>query len=34
MKVVGFKEFGDPEVLEVMKVPDVTAGHSEIKVEN
>ena len=34
MKVVGFKEFGDPEVLEVMKLPDVTAGHSEIKVEN
>ena len=34
MKVVGFKEFGDPEVLEVMKLPDVTAGHDEIKVEN
>ena len=34
MKVVGFKEFGDPEVLEVMKLPDVNAGHGEIKVEN
>ena len=34
MKVVGFKEFGDPEVLEVMKLPDVTTGHNEIKVEN
>ena len=34
MKVVGFKEFGDPEVLEVMKLPDVTAGHGEIKIEN
>ena len=34
MKVVGFKEFGDPEVLEVMNLPDVTAGHGEIKIEN
>jgi len=34
MKAVGFKEFGDPEVLEVMELPDVTPGHGEIKVEN
>jgi hypothetical protein len=31
MKVVGFKEFGDPEVLEVMKLPDVTTGHRRNK---
>jgi NADPH:quinone reductase-like Zn-dependent oxidoreductase len=34
MKAVGFKEFGDPEVLEVMKLPDVALGKGEIKVEN
>ncbi len=34
MKAVGFKEFGDPEVLEVMSLPDVTVGIGEIKIEN
>src|SRR6056300_1224077 len=34
MKAVGFKEFGDPEVLEVMNLPDVAPGKGEIKVEN
>ena len=34
MKAVGFKEFGDPEVLEVMELPDVTPGNGQIKVEN
>lgn len=34
MKAVGFKEFGDPEVLKVMNLPDVAPGKGEIKVEN
>ena len=34
MKAVGFREFGDPEVLEVMNLPDVILGDREIKVEN
>jgi NADPH:quinone reductase-like Zn-dependent oxidoreductase len=34
MRAVGFKEFGDPEVLEVIKLPDVAPGKGEIKVEN
>ena len=34
MKVVGFREFGNPEVLDVMNLPDVTPGSGEIKVEN
>ena len=34
MKAVGFREFGDPEVLEVMNLPDVAPGNEEIKVEN
>jgi NADPH:quinone reductase-like Zn-dependent oxidoreductase len=34
MRAVGFKEFGDPEVLEVIKLPDVATGKGEIKVEN
>ena len=34
MKAVGFREFGDPEVLEVMNLADVVPGDGEIKVEN
>ena len=29
MRAVGFKEFGDPEVLEVMDLPEVSAGPGE-----
>ena len=34
MRAVGFKEFGDPEVLEVMDIPEVFAGPGEIRIRN
>ena len=34
MKAVGFKNFGDPEVLEVMDIPEVSAGEGEIRIKN
>ena len=34
MRAVGFKEFGDPEVLEVMDIPEVSAGPGEIRIKN
>ena len=34
MRAVGFKNFGDPEVLEVMDVPEVSAGEGEIRIRN
>ena len=34
MKAVGFKNFGDPEVLEVMDIPEVSAGEGEIRIRN
>ena len=34
MRVVGFKEFGDPEVLEVMDIPEVYASQGEIRIKN
>ena len=34
MKAVGFKEFGDPEVLELMDIPEVSAGRGEIRIRN
>jgi hypothetical protein len=33
MKAVGFKEFGDPEVLEVMKLPDVALVKEKLKLK-
>lgn len=34
MRAVGFKEFGDPEVLEVMDIPEVYASQGEIRIKN
>ncbi len=34
MKTIGFKEFGDPEVLEIMEFPDNVIGSEEIKIHN
>ena len=34
MRAVGFKKFGDPEVLEVIDVPEVSAGEGEIRIKN
>ena len=34
MRAVGFKEFGDPEVLEVMDIPEVYARQGEIRIKN
>ena len=34
MKTIGFKEFGDPEVLEIMEFPDNIIGSEEIKIHN
>ena len=34
MRAVGFKEFGDPEVLEVMDIPEVYANQGEIRIKN
>ena len=34
MRAVGFKNFGDPEVLEVIDVPEVSAGEGEIRIRN
>ena len=34
MKTVGFKKFGDPEVLEVMDFPDNEIGSEDIKIKN
>lgn len=34
MKTVGFKKFGDPEVLEVMEFPDNEIGSEDIKIKN
>ena len=34
MRAVGFKNFGDPEVLEVIDVPEVSAGEGEIRIKN
>ena len=34
MRAVGFKEFGDPEVLEVMDIPEVSACQGEIRIKN
>ena len=34
MKTVGFKKFGDPEVLEVIEFPDNEIGSEEIKIKN
>ena len=33
MKTVGFKKFGDPEVLEVMEFPDNEIGSDDIKIK-
>ncbi|MED5436932.1 MAG: alcohol dehydrogenase catalytic domain-containing protein, partial [Pseudomonadota bacterium] len=34
MKAVGFKNFGGPEVLEVIEVPEVYPGSGEIRIRN
>ena len=34
MKTVGFKKFGEPEVLEVMEFPDNEIGSEDIKIKN
>ena len=34
MKTVGFRKFGDPEVLEVMEFPDNEIGSEDIKIKN
>ena len=34
MRAVGFKEFGDPEVLEVMDIPEVYASQGEVRIKN
>ena len=34
MKTVGFKKFGDPEVLELMEFPDNEIGSEDIKIKN
>ena len=34
MRAVGFRKFGDPEVLEVIDVPEVSAGEGEIRIKN
>ena len=34
MRAVGFKEFGNPEVLEVMDIPEVYASQGEIRIKN
>ena len=34
MRAVGFKNFGGPEVLEVMDIPEISAGKGEIRIKN
>lgn len=34
MKAVGFKNFGGPEVLEIMEVPEVYPGPGEVRIRN
>ena len=34
MRAVGFKNFGGPEVLEVMDLPEISAGKGEIRIKN
>ncbi|MEK9931530.1 MAG: alcohol dehydrogenase catalytic domain-containing protein, partial [Rhodospirillaceae bacterium] len=34
MRAVGFKEFGGPEVLQVIDVPEVHPGPGEIRIKN